>query len=87
MNEIMNKEYVAYHFKRAGCRIPGFGNGCATCPIRRMFNKPCSHLKQDEIIVAGKKLYCTNKEYRDSIKIEIKDYPNFRPYVGGCQIV
>ena len=85
--EIMNKEYQTYHFKRAGCRIPGFGNGCATCPIRRMFNKFCSDLEQDEIISAGKKLYCTDKEYHKSVDIEIKDYPNFRPYVGGCKIV
>ena len=85
--EIMNKEYQTYHFKRAGCRIPGFGNGCATCPIRRMFNKSCSDLELDEIINAGKKLYHTDKKYRDSINIEIKDYPNFRPYVCGCKIV
>ena len=85
--EIMNKDYVAYHFKRSGCRIPGFGNGCATCPIRRMFNKPCSDLEHDEVIGAGKKLYRTDKEYRKSVDIEIKDYPNFRPYVGSCKIV
>ena len=85
--EIMNKEYQTYHFKRSGCRIPGFGNGCATCPIRRMFNKSCSGLEPDEIINAGKKLYYTDKKYRESINIEIKDYPNFRPYVCGCKIV
>lgn len=83
----MNKDNVAYHFKLSGCRIPGFGNGCATCPIRRMFNKSCSDLELDEIINAGKKLYRTNKEYRDSVKIEVEEYPNFRHYVGGCQIV
>lgn len=83
----MNMEYIAYHFKRSGCRIPGFGNGCATCPIRRMFNKSCSGLEQDEIINAGKKLYYTDEEYRKSVNIEIKDYPNFRPYIGGCKIV
>lgn len=66
---------------------PGFGNGCATCPIRRMYNRTCSDLELDEIISAGKKLYRTNKEYRDSVKIEVDEYPNFRPYVGGCQIV
>lgn len=85
--EIMNKDNIAYHFKRSGCRIPGFGNGCATCPIRRMFNKPCSDLEHDEVIGAGKKLYYTDKEYRKSVDIEIKDYPNFRPYVCGCKIV
>ena len=85
--EIMTKEDVAYHFKRSGCRIPGFGNGCATCPIRRMFNKPCSDLELREVICAGKKLYRTDKKYRESVNIEIKDYPNFRPYVCGCKIV
>ena len=85
--DFMDKYNVSYHFKRAGCRIPGFGNGCATCPIRRMFNKPCSGLEQDEVINAGKKLYHTDKKYRESINIEIKDYPNFRPYVCGCKIV
>ena len=85
--EIMNKENIAYHFKRSGCRIPGFGNGCATCPIRRMFNKFCSDLEQDEIIGAGKKLYYTDKEYRKSVDTEVKDYPNFRQYVCGCKIV
>ena len=83
----MNKDNIAYHFKRSGCRIPCFGNGCATCPIRRMFNEPCSGLEQDEIIGAGKKLYYTDKEYRKSVDIEIKDCPNFRPYVCGCKIV
>ena len=83
----MDKADIIYHFKRAGCRIPGFGNGCATCPIRRMYNRTCSDLELDEIISAGKKLYRTNKEYRDSVKIEVDEYPNFRPYVGGCQIV
>ena len=85
--EIMYKEYIAYHFKRSGCRIPGFGNGCVTCPIRLMFNKSCSGLEQDEIIGAGKKLYRTNKEYRKSVDIEIEEHPNFRPYVGSCKIV
>lgn len=85
--EIMNKDNVAYHFKRSGCRIPGFGNGCATCPIRNMFNKPCSDLELHEVIGAGKKLYRTNKKYRESVNIEIKEYPDFRPYVGGCKIV
>lgn len=83
----MNKDNIAYHFKRSGCRIPGFGNGCTTCPIRHMFNKSCSGLEQDEIIGAGKKLYRTDKEYRKSVDIEIEDYPNFRPYVGSCKIV
>ena len=85
--EIMTKENIAYHFKRSGCRIPGFGNGCATCPIRRMFNKTCSCLELREIIGAGKKLYYTDKEYRKSVGIEVKDCPNFRPYVCGCKIV
>ena len=85
--DFMDKYNVSYHFKRAGCRIPGFGNGCATCPIRRMFNKSCSGLELDEIINAGKKLYHTDKKYCESINIEIKDYPNFRPYVCGCKIV
>lgn len=85
--EIMTKEDIAYHFMRSGCRIPGFGNGCAICPIRRMFNKSCSGLEQYEIIGAGKKLYYTDKEYRKSVDIEVKDYPNFRPYVCGCKIV
>lgn len=52
-----------------------------------MFNEPCSGLEQDEIIGAGKKLYYTDKEYRKSVDIEIKDCPNFRPYVCGCKIV
>ena len=52
-----------------------------------MFNKFCSDLEQDEIINAGKKLYRTDKEYRKSVDIEVKDYPDFRPYVGGCKIV
>lgn len=52
-----------------------------------MFNKFCSDLEQDEIIGAGKKLYYTDKEYRKSVDIEIKDCPNFRPYVCGCKIV
>ena len=52
-----------------------------------MFNKFCSDLEQDEIIGAGKKLYYTDKEYRRSANIEVKDYPNFRPYVCGCKIV
>ena len=85
--DFMDKWNVSYHFKRAGCRIPGFGNGCATCPIRLMFNKSCSGLGLDEIISAGKKLYRTDKKYRDSVNIEIKDDPNFRPYVCGCKIV
>ena len=85
--EIMTKEDIAYHFRHAGCRIPGFGNGCAICPIRRMFNKSCSGLELREIINAGKNLYYTDKEYRKSVDIEVKDYPNFRPYVCGCKIV
>ena len=52
-----------------------------------MFNESCSGLEQDEIINAGKKLYYTDKEYRKSVDIEVKDYPNFRPYVCGCKIV
>lgn len=83
----MNKEDIVYHFVRSGCRIPGFGNGCATCPIRLMFNKSCSSIEQDEIINAGKKLYRTDKEYRKSVNIEVNGYPDFRPYVCGCKIV
>ena len=83
----MTKEDIVYHFHRSGCRIPGFGKGCATCPIRRMFNKSCSGLEQDEIINAGKKLYYTDKEYRKSVDTEVEEYPNFRPYVCGCKIV
>ena len=52
-----------------------------------MFNKTCSGLELDEIISAGKKLYRTDKEYRRSANIEVKEYPNFRPYVCGCKIV
>lgn len=83
----MNRGNIAYHFRHSGCRIPGFGNGCAACPIRHMFNRSCSALEQDEIIYAGKKLYRTDKEYRESVGIEIKECPDFRPYVGGCKIV
>lgn len=52
-----------------------------------MFNKSCSDLELREVIGAGKKLYRTDKEYRKSVDIEIEEYPNFRPYVGGCKIV
>lgn len=52
-----------------------------------MFNKSCSGLELREIIGAGKRLYYTDKEYRKSVDIEVKDYPHFRPYVCGCKIV
>lgn len=84
---MIDKETAAYHFKRAGCRIPGFGNGCNTCPIRKKLERCCSYDNHDGTINVGKFLYFTDKKYHESIKTEIKEDPDFRPYVCGCKIV
>lgn len=75
----MNRYDAANFFIRAGCRIPGFGNGCATCPIRKEIGS-CSD-KIEAVLHIVPKLYCTDKKYRASVDIEIKNAPTLKEYL------
>lgn len=76
----MNKDIAVYHFTRAGCRIPGFGNGCTTCPIRKELGTCCSGNDRAVLSIVPK-LYFTNKKYRASVDIELNNEPALREYL------
>lgn len=75
----MNRYDAAYLFIHAGCRIPGFGNGCATCPIRKEIG--CCSGKNEAVLHIAPKLYRTDKKYRASVDIEIEDAPTLKEYL------
>lgn len=75
----MNRYDAANFFVRAGCRIPGFGNGCATCPIRKEIGH-CSG-KIEAVLRIVPKLYRTDKKYRESVNFELEYAPALKEYL------
>lgn len=75
----MNRYDAADLFTNAGCRIPGFGNGCATCPIQKEIGT-CSG-KIEAVLHIAPKLYRTDKKYRASVDFEIKYAPTLKEYL------
>ena len=70
----MNINDAVNCFIRAGCRVPGFGNGCATCPIRKELGVLCTG-NDEKILYIASKLYRTNKKYRANVNIELEYNP------------
>ena len=75
----MNRYDAAHLFTRAGCRTQGFGNGCNTCPIRKEIGT-CPG-KTEAVLRIAPKLYRTDKKYRASVDIELKDAPTLKEYL------
>lgn len=77
----LGKEGAVDILRHAGCRIPGFGNGCTGCPIREKTSSFCGKLSDDEFLEVARFLYNHNSVYKNSVNIEIKEDYRLMPYV------